>query len=124
MDKTPAQKMRIRPNSRIAVVNDQSGVFGLVEAEGAVLVEDAGDADVVLLFVTAQSEVLAWLDQLGESLRPAAAFWIVYPKGSRAAGRDISRDTIWPEAEARGMRPVGMVSIDDTWSGFRLRPAG
>ncbi len=40
-----------------------------------------------------------------------------------AAGLDVSRDTIWPVAEALGMRPVAMVSIDERWSGFRVKLA-
>lgn len=121
--KTPAQKMRIKPGSRIAVINDKAEVFGRLGVEDAVIAERPADADVVILFVTSQDEVDSGLDRLAGALSTTTAFWIVYPKGSKAAGLDVSRDTIWPAAESRGMRPVGMVAVDDTWSGFRLKPA-
>jgi hypothetical protein len=30
---------------------------------------------------------------------------------------------VWAVAERLDLRPVGLLSIDDTWSAFRLRPA-
>ena len=36
---------------------------------------------------------------------------------------DMNRDSIWTVAEKMGLRPLGLVSIDDTWSAFRLRAA-
>jgi len=38
------------------------------------------------------------------------------------AGFDMNRDSIWAMAEKMGLRPLGFVGIDDTWSAFRLRP--
>jgi len=35
----------------------------------------------------------------------------------------MSRDSIWAIVEALGLRPLGLVGINDTWSAFRLRPA-
>jgi hypothetical protein len=49
--------------------------------------------------------------------------WIFFRKGSKAAGLDMNRNSIWAIAERLDMRPIGIVSIDDDWSAFRLRPA-
>jgi hypothetical protein len=35
----------------------------------------------------------------------------------------MNRDTVWSVAEKLGMRPLGLVGVDDTWSVFRLRRA-
>ncbi len=35
----------------------------------------------------------------------------------------MNRDSVWAIAERLNLRPLGLVSIDDTWSAFRLRPA-
>jgi hypothetical protein len=56
------------------------------------------------------------------ALAPGATIWVVYRKGSRAAGLDMSRDAIWTIAEELDLRPLGLLSIDQTWSAFRLRP--
>ena len=36
---------------------------------------------------------------------------------------DMNRDAVWAIAEQLGMRPLGIVAVDGTWSVFRLRPA-
>jgi hypothetical protein len=35
----------------------------------------------------------------------------------------MNRDDVWAIADRLGMRPLGLVSVDETWSAFRLRPA-
>ena len=49
--------------------------------------------------------------------------WLAYPKGSKAAGYDLSRDTIWRFAQTIGLSLVAHVAIDETWSAVRFRPA-
>jgi hypothetical protein len=56
-------------------------------------------------------------------LAPGAALWVFYRKGAKAAGLDMSRDSIWAIAEKLDMRPLGLVGVDETWSAFRLRRA-
>ncbi len=48
--------------------------------------------------------------------------WIDYPKGGRL-GTDLNRDLLVAALAARGVQPVRQVSIDDTWSAPRFRPA-
>jgi hypothetical protein len=56
------------------------------------------------------------------ALAPSATIWVFYRKGSRAAGLDMSRDDVWAVAERLDLRPLGLLTIDETWSAFRLRP--
>jgi hypothetical protein len=35
----------------------------------------------------------------------------------------MNRDTVWAVAEKLDLRPLGIVSVDDSWSAFRLRRA-
>jgi hypothetical protein len=48
--------------------------------------------------------------------------WISYPKGGRL-GTDPNRDRLAAALAAHGVQPVRQVSIDDTWSALRFRPA-
>ena len=122
-EKTVAEKARIKPGAKIAVLNR---VPGVVESLG--LPEDVrfvapGDAQLVFLFVRTRAELQAQMPPVVAGLAPAAAIWVFYRKGSKAAGFDMNRDSVWTIAESLGMRPLGLVGIDDTWSAFRLRPA-
>ena len=77
----------------------------------------------MFLFVSTRAELEAQMPPAVAGLAPAAAIWVFYRKGSKAAGFDMNRDSVWTIAESLGMRPLGLVGIDDTWSAFRLRPA-
>jgi hypothetical protein len=122
-DKSVAQKARVKPGTRIAVLN---GVPGVVESLGLpedITLVDPGDAQLVFLFVRTRAELESRLPPAVAELALGAAIWVFYRKGSAAAGLDMNRDSIWATAEELGMRPLGLVGIDDTWSAFRLRPA-
>lgn len=122
-EKTAAEKMRIKPGTTLALLHTPDGFAGLLGLpEGVSVVADARGADTVIAFAGTQAEVEERLPAMLETATSKTALWVVYPKGSKAAGLDISRDTIWPFAESLGMRPVGMVSVDGRWSGFRLKP--
>jgi hypothetical protein len=49
--------------------------------------------------------------------------WVFFHKGSSASGRDMSRNDVWDVAESLGMRPLGLVSIVETWTAFRFKQA-
>ncbi|TDB36797.1 MAG: DUF3052 family protein [Actinobacteria bacterium] len=122
-DKTVAEKTHVRPGTAIAVVNEVPGVVGALGLPAGVTFVEAAEAQLVFLFVHTRAELDDMMPAAVADLPSGAALWVFYRKGSRAAGLDMSRDDIWAAAEALGMRPLGLVSIDSTWSAFRLRCA-
>ncbi len=121
--KTVAQKARLKPGTTIAVLNRVPGVVESLGLPAGVAFVAPADAQLVFLFVHARSELDAQMPPAVAGLAPGAALWVFFRKGSRAGGLDVNRDDIWALAEKLGLRPLGLVSIDDTWSAFRLRPA-
>lgn len=79
--------------------------------------------DFVQIFAEKQVE----LEQLLKSVSPSAkfdcVFWACYPKGTGTIKSDIKRDTMWTAMDGIGLRCVTQVSIDETWSAMRGRPA-
>jgi hypothetical protein len=122
-NKSVAQKARVKPGTTIAVLDGVPGVVESLGLPGDVTFVEAREAQLVFLFVHTRAELEAGLPRAVAELAPGAAIWVFYRKGSTAAGLDMSRDSIWAIAEHLGMRPLGLVGIDDTWSAFRLRPA-
>jgi hypothetical protein len=111
-----SSKLQFKPGQSVAVLNAPPGL----ELPG-VAVADVADADAVVAFVVRQ-------DDLG-SAEPAVAAaradrlaWIGYPKGGQL-GTDLNRDRLVAALAGRGVQPVRQVSIDDTWSALRFRPA-
>jgi hypothetical protein len=121
--KPVAQKARVKPGTTIAVLNR---VRGIVEALGlprSVRFVKPAEARLIFLFARTRAELEARMPPAVGALAPASALWVFFRKGSSDAGLDMNRDTVWAVAERLGLRPLGIVSIDATWSAFRLRRA-
>lgn len=122
--KTVAQKARIKAGTTIAVLNRVPGVVESLGLPDDVTFVEPAAARLVFLFVNTYAELKAQMPPAVAALAPGAAIWVFYRKGSKNAGLDMNRDSVWAIAEKMGLRPLGLVGIDDTWSAFRLRPAG
>ncbi len=122
-EKTVAEKARIKPGATIAVLNRVPGVVESLGLSEDVTFVEPTTAQLVFLFVSTRAELEAQMPPAVAGLAPKAAIWVFYRKGSQAAGLDMNRDSIWAIADRLELRPLGLVSIDDTWSAFRLRPA-
>jgi hypothetical protein len=123
-EKTVAQKARVKAGTTIAVINRVPGIVeSLGLPEGVAFVKPP-QAQLVFLFVRTRAELKAQMPPAVAALGPASAIWVFFRKGSKDAGLDVNRDTVWAAAEELDMRPLGLVSVNATWSAFRLRRAG
>ncbi|MHB1342057.1 MAG: hypothetical protein ACYC77_09600 [Coriobacteriia bacterium] len=122
-DKTVAEKARIKPGTTVAVLNQVAGVVESLGLPADTAYVGPTSAMLVFLFVSTSAELAAQMPNAVAGLAPGAALWVFYRKGSRDAGLDMNRDSIWAIAEKLDMRPLGLVGVDDTWSTFRLRRA-
>jgi len=120
-EKSAAEKARIKPGTTIAVLNSVPGVVESMGLPEGVSFEAPSKAQIVLLFVSTRAELEAQMPPAVAALAPGAVIWVCFRKGSSAAGLDMNRDSVWAVAEKLGMRPLGLIGIDETWSAFRLR---
>jgi hypothetical protein len=122
-EKTVAQKARVKPGTTIAVIKRVPGIVESLGLPDGVAFVKPAKADLVFLFVRTRAELKAQLPPAVAALGPASAIWVFFRKGSREAGLDMNRDTVWAVAEKLHMRPLGLVSVNESWSAFRLRRA-
>lgn len=123
-EKTPAEKGRVKPSTTIAVLDPVPGVVESLGLSEDVAFVGPGEAQLVFLFVGTRADLEVRLPPAVAGLTTGAALWVFFRKGSKSAGLDVNRDDIWAIAERLDMRPLGLLSIDETWSAFRLRPRG
>lgn len=119
--KTVAQKARVKPGATVAVINRVPGIVESLGLPKSVTFVKPAAAQLVFLFARTRAELEAKMPAAVAALGPAAALWVFFRKGSKDAGLDMNRDSIWAMAEKLAMRPLGLVAVDDTWSAFRLR---
>jgi hypothetical protein len=122
-DKTVAQKARVKPDATIAVINRVPGIVESLGLPKGVAFVTPKAAQLVFLFVRTRAELEAKMPRAVAALKPRSAIWVFFRKGSKDAGLDMNRDTVWGVAETLDMRPLGIVGIDEVWSAFRLRRA-
>lgn len=121
--KTVTQKARLKSGLSLAIVNPVPGVVASLGLPPDVVIREPGQAQLVFVFVASRAELESHLPAVAAGLARGAAIWVFFRKGGRSAGAQVSRDDIWSLAERLGLRPLGLLSIDETWSAFRLRPA-
>ena len=121
--KTVAQKGHIKPGSKIALLNRVSGVVESLGLPKGVAFVKPASAQLLFLFVRTRAELAERMPKAVAALGQGSAIWVFFRKGSSGAGLDMSRNTVWAAAEKLGLRPLGLLSVDDAWSAFRLRRA-
>ena len=122
-EKTPLEKLRLKAGMRATILHLPPELSTLLALpEGTTAEKDPAKADFVLDFATEQAEAETRLAALAPSIGERTITWMAYPKGSKAAGYDISRDTIWQFARTVGLVLNANVALDATWSAVRMRP--
>lgn len=110
-------KLQIKPGQTVSVLKVPPGLEWPVDPAD----ENPASADVVIGFALTRRD----LDALGAVIDAARAdrlAWIGYPKGGKL-GTDLNRDLLVEAISGLGVQPVRQVSIDETWSALRFRPA-
>ena len=79
--------------------------------------------DFVQLFAHSQNELMQQLEQFAKAGKHDCLLWACYPRGTGKIKSDINRQTVWDAFTRFGLRPATQISIDDTWSALRARPA-
>jgi hypothetical protein len=120
-EKTVAEKARVKPGTTIALVHGVDEIVASLGLPTDVRFAGPAEADLIFLFVLERAGLDRDMRMAIEALRPDAALWVFFRKGSKAAGLDMNRDDVWAIAESLNMRPLGLLGVDDTWSVFRLR---
>ena len=123
-DKTPLEKLRLKSGMSAALLHIPADLVSILELpEGVSASDDPARADFVLEFAASQAEAEARITALAPSLAEKKVAWIGYPKGSKAAGYDLNRDTIFAFARTVGLVLVANFAINQEWSALRIRPA-
>jgi hypothetical protein len=122
-EKTVAEKARVKPGAAIAVINRIPGMVESLGLPANVTFVKPADAQLVFLFARTRAELERLMPRAVAGMASGAAIWVFFRKGSKDAGLDMNRDSVWAVAEQLDLRPLGLVSVDETWATFRLRRA-
>ena len=119
------KKMKLKPGQRAAIINAPDGYLEALQPlpENVELAGDlAGTFDWVQLFVKTQAELEQAMPHIRDALKPAGTLWITFPKGTSKIQTDLTRDKGWDSLRSLDLKWINLISVDDTWSAFSLRP--
>ncbi len=116
-----AKKLKLNPGAQAALLNAPSGYGEMLSPEG-VSFDTAlnGAYDWIQIFVKSKAELDAIMPQVKSALKPIGLLWISFPKGTSKIQTDLTRDKGWDAVQ--DMKWTNLVSVDETWSAFSVRP--
>ncbi len=116
-----AEKMKLKPGSSAALLNAPEGYLTELAPERVTFdhVLD-GQYDWIQIFVKSRAELAEWMPRVQAALKPASLLWLTFPKRASKIQTDLTRDKGWECVQ--GLKWVSLISVNDTWSAFALRP--
>jgi hypothetical protein len=123
-DKTLVQKLAVKEDSHIYIVNappGYKGKLGALPRNARLVTAPTKAVDVIQVFVASRKELEAHLPKLKLLLAPYGTLWVTYPKGTSKTKTDINRDSIRAYARSLGLETVAIFAVDEEWSALRLK---
>lgn len=117
-----AKKIKLKPGLKAAVINPPGSYLDNLNHDGEVSTTLRGKFDWVQIFVRDKAELDALAPKAARALKPESLLWISFPKGSSNIQTDLTRDKGWEGVQALNLKWVNLVSVDETWSAFGMRP--
>jgi hypothetical protein len=114
------KKLGIRESSRVVLVNAPDRFERKLERmpPGAEIGDDAPLANVAILFVKAEAELIHDFRTLAKSLPQKVAFWIAWPKQASGIETDLKEGIVREFGLAHDWVDYKVCAIDETWSGL------
>jgi len=117
-----AKKMKLKPGARAAVINAPENYLGEFAHDSEISQMLRGTFDWIQIFVRNKAELDKLVPKAAKALGPDSILWISFPKGSSKIQTDLTRDKGWENLQALNLKWTNLISVNETWSAFSLRP--
>jgi hypothetical protein len=123
MDNPLLKKLYLKPGFKVLIgIPPEQGALILGDTSSITLNSDLTDPfDALLLFVKDSTELKEALNTWADKITSEVIVWIAYPKKSSGIPTDLKMAK-WDELEQYQLSPCGSASIDDSWTGLRIKP--
>jgi hypothetical protein len=124
-DNPLAKKLKLMPGQQAALIGapeDYAAALAPLPDGVELLDQLDGTFDWMQLFVRNSAELTERLPDVRRALKPAGLLWVTFPKGSSKIQTDLTRDKGWDAVGPADLKWINLVSVNDTWSAFSLRP--
>ncbi len=117
-----AKKLKLKPDAQAAVINAPENYVAELRHDTAMSPTLNGKFDWIQIFVRNKSELEELAPKAAKALKPESILFISFPKGSSKIQTDLTRDKGWESTRKLDLKWINLVSVNETWSAFALRP--
>lgn len=117
-----AKKMKLKPGASAAVISAPDNYLQELKHDSEVSQSLKGKFDWIQIFVKDKAELDVLAPKAAKALKPESMLWISFPKGMSKIQTDLTRDKGWEGVQALDLKWVNLVSVNETWSAFAMRP--
>ncbi|MFP5081648.1 YdeI/OmpD-associated family protein [Pedobacter sp. JCM 36344] len=123
MENALLKKLYLKPGFKVVLgIPPEQGASILGDTSTIILENERTESfDALLLFVKNSLELKDALESWASSIKSEVVVWIAYPKKTSGIPTDLKMAK-WVELDQYGLSPCGSASIDDTWTGLRIKP--
>jgi hypothetical protein len=113
-----AKKLRIKPGHRVALRHAPADWQLPAAPEGVRLDAKPSEADVVLAFFRAASDLRADAGELVAGLGPQSCLWLLWPRRAAGHSSDITENDLRAVMLPLGVVDVKVAAVGEDWSGL------
>ena len=117
-----AKKMRLKPGLKAAVVNAPETYLDALMHDTEISPSLKGKFDWIQIYVRNKAELETLAPKAANALNAQSMLWISFPKGTSKIQTDLTRDKGWESLKALDLKWITLISVNETWSAFALRP--
>jgi len=117
-----AKKLKLKPPLKAAVLNAPDGYLRELKHDTDISAKLNGKFDWIQIFARNKKELDSLAPKAAAALKPDSILWLSFPKGSSKLQSDLTRDKGWEILKTLNLKWITLVSINENWSAFALRP--
>ena len=117
-----AKKLKLKPGARAAVVNAPENYLDELKHDSDISQKLSSKFDWIQIFAKNKKELASFATKAAGALKPDSILWLSFPKGNSKIQTDLTRDKGWEAIHDIDLKFINLVSVNDMWSAFALRP--
>ena len=117
-----AKKMKLKPGVRAAIINAPEGYLNELKHDTEISPKLTGKYDWIQIFAKNKKELDTLVPKAVKALKPESILWLAFPKGFSNIQTDLTRDKGWEVLQGLDLKWITLVSVNENWSAFALRP--
>lgn len=117
-----AKKMKLKPGARAAIIHAPEKYVKELKHDTDVSQKLSKKFDWIQIFAKNKKELASLAPKAASALKPDSILWISFPKGTSKIQTDLTRDKGWEVLPDLDLKWVNLISVNEMWSAFALRP--